>query len=220
MKTAELKATVRETIGAKSAKKLRKEDKVPAVVYGAKGTQHVEVDYIPMTKLIHSTNLYLINLETGKDSKRVIIQDAQYHPITDRLIHVDFLEAVEGRVAKLNIPVEITGKSKGVLNGGMLVVKMRYVKVKGIPSELPEVIKVDITDLEIGKSIKIKDIKGFEMLDPENSVIVRVKTARNIEVVADLEEGEEGEEGAEGTEGAEGAEGAAPAAEGSAPAAE
>lgn len=215
MKTAELKATVRKNTGAHDAKKLRDENKIPAVIYGESGNEHVEVDYVPMAKLIQSPDLFLINLEANGNSKRVIIQDTQFHPITDQIIHVDFLEAAVGRAAKLSVPVKIVGTSKGVLNGGMLVVKMRHLRIKGVPAELPEAIEVDITDLEIGKSIKVKDLEGFEFLDPENSVIVRVKTARKLEEIApvlDEEEGEEGEEGA--AEGEESAEGDAPKAEG------
>ncbi len=220
MKTAEITATKRDTTGQTQSRKLRKENKIPAVVYGDGESHHVEVDYVQMAKLIHSPDLFLINLNAGGDTKRVIIQDTQFHPLTDQIIHIDFLEAAVGKSAKLNIPVKIIGDSVGVLEGGMLVQKMRYLAVKGIPAELPESIEVDISDLAIGKSIKIGDIKGFEFLDPENAVIVRVKTARSLEellpVLDEDEEGEEGEEGAEGEEGEEGAEGDAPKAEGGA----
>ena len=217
MKTAELKAIKRDTTGAQQSRKLRKESKIPAVVYGGGESHHVEVDYVQMAKLVHSPDLFLINLNAGGDTKRVIIQDTQFHPLTDRIIHVDFLEAAVGKSAKLNIPIHMVGDSVGVLEGGMLVQKMRYLTVKGIPAELPESIEVDISDLDIGKSIKIRDLKGYDFLEPENSVIVRVKVARKLEdlipVLDEDEEGEEGEEGVEGEEGAEGAEGDAPKAE-------
>ncbi len=216
MKTAELKATVRKDTGEKGAKALRGDNKIPAVLYGESGVQHLEVDYNSMAKLIHTPDLYLINLDVDGKEIRVIVQDKQFHPITDRILHVDFLEAAVGRSAKLDIPVKITGNSVGVLAGGMLVVKMRHLKIKGVPAELPESIEVDITDLNIGKSIKVKDLSGFDFLDPENSVIVRVKTARNLEaLITETDEDEEGVEGEEGAEGAEGAaEGDAPKAEG------
>ena len=226
MKTAEIKADIRENVGTGGAAHSRRNDKIPAVVYGEHGVQHIEVDYNSMAKLVLTPDLYLINLEVGKDTLRVIVQDAQFHPVTDRIIHIDFLEAAVGKTAKLNIPVNIVGSSKGVLDGGQLVVKMRKLRVKGTPAELPEAIDVDITDLDIGKSIKISDIPGYEFLDPENSVIVRVKMARSAEELAlldetgeeveEVEEGEEGEgvEGEEGAEVAEGAEGAEARAEG------
>ncbi|HAW51605.1 MAG TPA: 50S ribosomal protein L25 [Flavobacteriales bacterium] len=209
MKTADIKGILRENTGGKSAAIVRKNDKIPAVIYGESGTQHVEVDYLPISKLIHSPDLYLININTGEKTTRVIIQDAQFHPVTDKILHVDFLEAAVGKKAVLDIPVVVTGKSIGVLNGGMLVVKMRRLKVRGIPAEMPEQIEVDISKLEIGKSIKVGDIKGFEFLDPDNAVIARVKTARTMEeIIGEVEEevveGEEGEEKAEGEEGAEG----------------
>ena len=210
MKTADIKGIIRENTGGKSAAIARKNDKIPAVIYGESGTQHVEVDYLPMSKLIHSPDLYLINLEAGGKTTRVIVQDTQFHPVSDKILHIDFLEAAVGKKAVLEIPVVITGKSVGVLNGGMLVVKMRRIKVKGIPSEMPEQIEVDITNLEIGKSIKIGDIEGYEFLDPENAVIARVKAARTMEeIIGDVEDAAVAEESAEGEEGAEGAEAAA-----------
>jgi large subunit ribosomal protein L25 len=220
MKTAELKAATRKITGGKSSRDSRRNDKVPAVVYGESGVQHVEVDYIPMAKLIQSADLHLINLEADGKTTRVIIQDAQFHPVSDRILHVDFLEAAVGRKANLSIPINVIGTSQGVLNGGQLVVKMRRLKVRGVPSEMPEHIDIDITGLEIGKSIKVADLEGYEVLDPINSVIVRVKAARKMEELVPAlgeEEGAEGEEGAT-AEGAEGGE--AKAEGGEAPAAE
>lgn len=192
MKTAELKGTVRTEVGKKSANQLRGEDKVPAVLYGSHGNQHIYVDYIPLEKLTHSPHIYLINLDIDGKETRVIIQDIQFHPITDRMVHIDFLEAEVGKKAKLDIPVNIIGNSKGVLAGGNLVVKMRRLRVIGVPAELPETIDVDITELMIGKSIKVGDLAGYEFLDAPNSVIVRVKAARNMaDLEPDLEEGDE-----------------------------
>jgi large subunit ribosomal protein L25 len=214
MKTAELKATIREKTGAQQAAKSRKENRIPAVVYGESGAQHVEVDYQPMAKLVLSPELFLIDLHTGNDHKRVIIQDAQFHPLTDKIIHIDFLEAAVGKAAKLSIPVHIVGTSKGVLKGGQLVLKMRHLMVKGVPADLPEHIEVDITDLEIGKSIKVGDLKGFEFIDPANAVVVRVKTARKLEeVITGEEETEEGAEEVEAGEEVEASADAAPAEE-------
>ena len=198
MKTAELNATIRENTGAKNAKSLRKSNRIPAVIYGESGTKHIEVEYQPMSKLIHTPDLYLINVNTGKETTRVIIQDAQFHPLTDKIMHIDFLEAAVGKTAKLSIPVRIVGKSKGVMKGGQLVVKMRHLKVQGVPAELPETIDVDITELEIGKSIKVGDMKGYTFLDPENTVIVRVKTARKLEEIVGEGEGAAEEGAAEG----------------------
>jgi large subunit ribosomal protein L25 len=212
MKTVAFSGTPRESLGKKENKKLRKNNQVPAVLYGSKENINFSVEEITFSKLIASPHLYLINLTVGSFETRAIIQDVQFDPVTDRPIHVDFLEALPGKMANLSIPVKLSGKSAGVMAGGQLVLKMRRLMVKGVPADMPEVIDVDITDLQIGKSIKISDIKGFNFLDPENAVIVRVKAARNMAALTtDLEEGEEGEEGA--TEGAEGAEAAAEGAE-------
>ncbi len=218
MKTVELEGFKRDQQGKKGAKDLRKEGKIPAVMYGAAENLNLYVDEVALGKIINSPDIYLINLKVGDETTRVIIQDMQFHPVSDRALHVDFLEAAVGKVAKLHLPVHITGNSVGVLAGGKLVVKMRKLKVQGIPADLPDKIEVDISDLAIGKAIKVQDLDGFDFLDAPNTVIVRVKTARAeiVEVVEEVE-GEEGEEGVEGA--AEGAE--APAAEGGdAPAAE
>jgi large subunit ribosomal protein L25 len=219
MKTVAFSGTPRESLGKKENKKLRKNNQVPAVLYGSKENINFSVEEIAFTKLISSPHLYLINLKVGDFETRAIIQDVQFDPISDRPIHVDFLEALPGKTANLSIPVQLKGKSAGVMAGGQLVLKMRRLRVKGVPADMPETIDVDITDLQIGKSIKISDIEGFTFLDPENSVIVRVKAARNMAALTtDLEEGEEGEETAEGAEGAEGAAEGAEAKEAAAPA--
>ena len=118
MKTADIKGIIRENTGGKSASALRKNDKIPAVVYGESGLQHIEVDYLPMSKLIHSPSLYLINLEAGGKETRVIIQDTQFHPVSDKILHIDFLEAAVGKTAILDIPVVVKGICEGVINVG------------------------------------------------------------------------------------------------------
>ena len=211
MKTAELKATIREKVGAKNAKRLRGEDKIPAVLYGESGVKHIEVDYLSAAKIVNSPEIYLINLDAGGENRRVIVQDTQYHPLTEKITHIDFLEAAVGKTATLRIPVTITGNSVGLLAGGQLVVKLRHLHVKGIPAELPEHIDVDITNLNIGKSIKVRDLKGYNIIDPANAVVVLVKAARNLEEllapaegVATTEGAAEGEGEGEEKEGEEG----------------
>lgn len=205
MKTAELKASIRQKTGAHVAKMLRKDNKIPAVVYGESGTQHIEVEYLPMSKLLHSPDLYLININTGEATTRVIIQDAQFHPLSDKILHVDFKEAAVGKPAVLRLPVHFLGTASGVTNGGVLDVKLHHLKVKGVPAEMPEFIDVDITNLEIGKSIKAGDIKGYNIMDTPNSVIIRCKTARKLEEIVPAEGAAVPAEG-EAAEGAEKAE--------------
>lgn len=214
MKTVEFNGTPRETAGKKKElKRLRKESKVPAVLYGSDNNINFAVDEVEFNKLLASPDLHLINLTVGDHKTRAIVQDVQFDPVSDRPIHVDFLEALPGKEANLSIPVKLTGTSAGVLAGGQLVLKMRKVTVKGVPAEMPDTIDIDITPLGIGKAIKVSDLKGYNFLDPANSVIVRVKTARNISATTATGLEEEGAEGGEAAEGAEAAAEETPQAE-------
>ena len=148
------------------------------------------------------------------------LQDIQYHPVTDKVLHADFLELEEGKRVKMALPVKLKGTATGVIKGGRLVHKMRKVLVKGLVEAIPEDITISISKLEIGDTVKIKDLKidNIELLDLPSEMVVGVRTTRIVvEEEEELEEGEEGEEGAALAEGAAPADGAAPA-EGAAPA--
>ena len=211
MKTIEIKGKARENIGKKDAKKLRKDNHIPCVLYGGKENLHFSVFNYDFRHLVYTPNVYIAVLDIGGKKVNAILQDKQFHPVTDKIIHADFYEVTEKEPVWIQMPVVLEGNAIGVLNGGRLVQKMRKVKVKGLLSVLPDDIKVDITNIAIGQSIKIADLKieGLEFLEPDNAVVVLVKTARAAALAAE-EEGEEGEESEEGAEG-EGAEGAAEA---------
>jgi len=145
MKTLDFIGTPREVIGKKESKKLRSDFQVPAVLYGSKENVNFSVDEVEFEKVLSSPDLHLINLEIGNKKTRAIIQAVQYDPLTDRPIHVDFLEALEGKQANMNIPIKIFGDSVGVLAGGTLVVKLRKLRVRGVPAEMPDSIEIDIT---------------------------------------------------------------------------
>ena len=143
-----------------------------------------------------------------------IIQEIQQHPVTDKIVHVDFLELVAGKQIKVGLPVRLEGTALGVINGGRLLQVFRRLSCLGLPKDLPEAISIDVSKLRIGNSIRISSIQlpGVTILDPANAVVVSVKMARN--AIEEEEEEEEEEEGAEGAEGAEAKEGAeAPASE-------
>jgi len=200
MKTIELKGNLRESIGKTNAKNLRKEKLVPCVMYGQGENLHFQVEEKAFNKVIYTADAYIIKLDIDGKQVDAILRDVQYHPVTDRVLHADFFQIEEKTPVWTMLPVTLEGSSVGVLKGGRLVQKMRKVKIKGLPADLPEHITIDISDLDIGKSVKIKDlnIDKAELLDPANAVVVLVKTARGVQTE---EEGEEGEEG-EGEEGA------------------
>jgi large subunit ribosomal protein L25 len=212
MESISITGSKRKSVGKADAKALRKEGLVPCIIYGGKEEVHIQIDERAFNKLVYTPNQYIVNLEIDGATISTILKDIQFHPLTDRIVHVDFQE-LAGRPIKTTLPIITTGQAKGVLNGGRLRKVRRDVKVIGLPKDMPSTIEIDISDLKIGKAIKIGDlsIPGVEFLADPNQIIVAVRMKRGAVVEDDDEE--EGEEGAEG-EGAEAADGGeAPAAE-------
>jgi large subunit ribosomal protein L25 len=209
MKTVSLSGSLRESVGKKDAKKNRREGKIPCVLYGGKEQVAFTLGELDFNKLIFTGEVYLLNLDLNGKQHLAILQDVQYHPVTDKVLHADFLEVKENKPITIKLPVEFFGDVPGVIAGGRLIKKMRKVIVRGLASDMPDYVKVDMSKLNIGDNIKIKDLKsdGLAFLDHENAVVVLVKAARGLEEL-ETEEEEEGEEteGAEGTEGEESSE--------------
>jgi large subunit ribosomal protein L25 len=199
MKTVSMSGSLRGNVGKKDAKKARKEGLVPCVLYGGKEQVHFVMEEKAFKPVIFTPNAFLIKLEIEGKTHDVILQDVQYHPVTDSLLHADFLEVIPGKTIKIAVPLQLTGTSKGVLRGGRLIQKFRKLLLKGLVENIPEKVDVDITKIDIGQSIKVSDLKveNVEFLDPASALVVTVRTARVVAAVA--EEEEEGEEGAEAT---------------------
>ncbi len=199
MKSIALQGNKRAERGSTNAKALRIEEKVPAVLYGGKDNTHFTVNEIQFGKIINSPEVYFINLDIDGSTHTAIIKDIQFHPVTDKVLHIDFLEVIEGKAITVNMPIKLTGNSRGVLNGGKLRTVTRRLQVRGLADAMPEFITIDITNLKIGDSVKVGEITvdGLSFLDAPNAVVVAVKRSR-VSVDEDEEEGEEGEEGAEG----------------------
>ncbi len=218
MKTVSMSGSPRENVGKKDAKKQRREGNVPCVLYGGKEQVHFIMDERNFTKILFTPDVFIINLDLDGKSFQAILQDIQYHPVTDKVLHADFLELAEGKPVRIAIPVMLTGSASGIIKGGRLVHKMRKINIKGLIEALPDNVVIDISKLEIGDTIKIKDLTlgKVEMLDLPSEMVVGVRTTRVV-VEEEEEEEEEGEEGVEGEEGAPAAEGAAPAEGGAKP---
>ena len=202
MKSVELKATSRDEVRNKAAlKSLRKEGRIPSVLYGGDNNVNFHVDRVAFEKLINTAEVYFIDLNFGDETIKAVIRDVQFHPVTDVPIHIDFMHVFDDKPVTIGVPVVFTGKSIGVLNGGKRREKLRKLILKALPADVPEEVSIDITKLRIGQSIKVKDLSlnNVECLDNENAVIIAVKTSR-VAVEEELE-GEEGEEG-EGEEAA------------------
>ena len=204
MKTVSLSGSPRASVGKKDAAELRRKGLVPAVIYGGSEQTHVALDSIKIEKLVFNPEVYQIDLDVEGKVYNVVIQDIQFHPLTDAVVHVDFIELIPGKEAKVALPLRITGNSLGVRNGGKLRINFRKLTLKGMPEVLPEAVTVDITKLRIGQSIRVKhiEIEGVKLMHPADAVVVSVKTARGANVAGQDDE-EEGAEGAEETPAAE-----------------
>lgn len=194
MKALKLSGSLRESVGKKDAKKLRREGRVPCVLYGGKDQVQLSILEKDFKPLVFSPHTHLVEIDIDGKIYRCVLQDIQYHPVTDHILHVDFLQIFDDKPVTVSIPLEYTGVSKGVLKGGRLFRKYRKLKVNGLPGDLPDAIVVDITKLNINDSIKIEDLKrpNLTFFDPPKSVAVSIKSARAVD--AGSEEGEEEEE--------------------------
>jgi len=203
MKTVSLSGSLRENVGKKDAKALRNAGKVPCVLYGGKEQVHFTADAASFKPIIFTPETFLIEVDVDGKKYNAILQDVQYHPLSDKLLHADFLLVSQDKPVTVYLPVKHKGTSPGVIRGGKLNLKMNKIRVKGLIKDLPEFIMVDISKLQIGQSVKVRDLslENISFLSPTNAVIIDVKTARG----AALEGEEETEEG-ETTESAEGGE--------------
>ena len=198
MKSVEIQGNVRTEVGSKYAKAERKAGNVPCVVYGGEAPIHFSAPTLAFRGLVYTAEAKTAKITVGDTTVEAVIQDIQFHPVTDQLMHIDFIQLVDGKAVTMNIPVVLHGQARGVLNGGKLKTILRQLSVRAIPGQVPESIELDITDLRIGKSIRVSDVtpEGFEILNADTAVIVTVKKARGA-VDEDDDEEEEGAEGAE-----------------------
>lgn len=199
MKTVSLSGSPRVSVGKKGATSLRKEGKIPSVVYGGKDQVHFSISENDAKKLVFTPNVYLIELDIEGKKSKVILQETQIHPVTDRVIHLDFLEISDDAPFKLSLPVKLEGFSRGVRNGGKLNQNYRKLRVFGLAKDMPDAVSIDITPIKIGDKVRVTDlsVSGLNFLDPKNAVVVGVQTARVI-IEEEEEEEEEGSETAEG----------------------
>lgn len=198
MKTAQLSGSTRSNVGKKDSKAIRNAGQVPCVLYGSGEQTHFSVKANDIEKIIFSPDVYKVELDIDGKKASGIIREIQQHPVKDTIQHVDFLELDDKKEVKIGLPVQLTGSSRGVMNGGRLMQVFRKLTVQGLPQDLPEAIVLDISPLRIGQSIRVKDVQfpGVKVLDPANAVVVSVKMARGAVNAADDDE-EEGEAAAE-----------------------
>lgn len=204
MKSITINGSKRESVGKKATKALRNAGQVPCVIYGGDKPVHFSAEELAFSKLVYTPNAHTVVIALGSDTMNAVLQDIQFHPVTDRILHIDFYQLFDDKEITMKIPVQLTGTSPGVLNGGSLRFTNRKLRVKALPANLPDFVTADISELKIGSKLVVASLanEGYTFMHPDNTVVVQVRTSRN----ATDDEAEEEEE-------AEATEAAAPAAE-------
>jgi len=180
MKTFELKGSKRESTGKKAAKAYRSESLVPCVLYGGGEVVHFMVTQEGIRKLIYTPEVFTVNLSVEGKEYTAILKDTQFHPVSDVLLHVDFLQIFEDKPIVMEIPIVSEGLAQGVKDGGKLTMNMRKLKVKGLYKDFPEKLVINIENLALGKTIQVGDLHfdKLELMNVKDNVVAAVKTTR------------------------------------------
>ncbi|MBD1392556.1 50S ribosomal protein L25/general stress protein Ctc [Mucilaginibacter glaciei] len=180
MKSIAISGSPRENVGKRDAKELRYQGLVPAVLYGGPTQTHFSVSAADMRAVVYTPVVHFIDIEVAGVKSQAIIKDMQFHPLTEQLIHVDFLLLDEKKPITIEIPVKLTGTSPGVKVGGKLVQKLRKLRVKALPKDHLDNIEVSIGELEVGKSVKVSEINlpNLTITNAQEDTIVSVTTSR------------------------------------------
>ncbi|MBE2247443.1 MAG: 50S ribosomal protein L25 [Candidatus Competibacteraceae bacterium] len=181
MKTLELKAEARETTGSKDAAALRRQGMIPCVLYGGDKPVHFAATEAELKKIIYSPAVYFAELNIGAEKFKAVMQEIQFNAVTDKPEHIDFLQVLDGKNIKLQLPVRVTGNSAGVRSGGKLVVNVRKLTVEALPDQMPDDIELDITNLNIGDKLRVADLSvaGVKFHDPANLAVAAVQMTRS-----------------------------------------
>lgn len=190
MQSVKVSGDIRENLGKKSSKATRREGLVPAVLYGAGDPVHFTIEPLSVRSLVYSPEFKLAQLALAGKEYTAIVKDYQFHPVTDNLMHIDFLALVPNHPIKVQVPVAFTGTSPGIRAGGKLQVAVRRVKIKTTPEHLVDKVTLDISTLELGSSIRVRDIEaieGVEIMNPGGTPIASVEVPRALRSAATAE---------------------------------
>lgn len=182
MKSITIKGSKRESVGKSATKTLRNAGMVPCVLYGGDEPVHFAAEELAFTKLVYTPNAHTVALEIGEKMKfNAILQDIQFHPLTDKILHIDFYQLFDDKAVSMDIPVKILGAAPGVLNsGGVLSRNKRKLRVRALPANLPDFIEADISNLELGSKLYVTELENenYRFLHPDNTVVCQVRTSR------------------------------------------
>ena len=202
MKSITINGSKRESVGKKATKALRNAEMVPCVLYGEKEPIHFAAKELDFSKLVYTPNAHTVVIKTEEGTFDAVLQDIQFHPVTDKILHIDFYQLNEGKEISINIPVVVEGAAPGVLDsGGTLILNKRKLRVRALPKNLPDVIVADISELKLGNKLYTAQLasEDYSFLHPDNTVICQVKTSR-ASVKEDLVEETVTEDSAEAAE--------------------
>lgn len=180
MKTFQLEGQLRTELGKKAAKSLRQGDNIPAVLYGGNEVVHFTVSQESVRNLVYSPDIFAIDLTIGGKQVKAVLKDLQFHPVTDKILHLDFLQVEATKPIVMEVPVVLTGHAEGVKAGGKLSLEMRKLKVRAPYTEIPEQLFIDVTELGLGKTIQVGALHfdGLEIINAKNAVVCAVKLTR------------------------------------------
>ena len=182
MKTLEIKGSLREGLGKKESKDLRKQGIIPCVMYGGEKNLHFSAHENHFKKLVYTPDVFLVKLEVDGQAFDAVMQEIQFHPVTDSILHIDFVQVFPDKKVTVNLPVELTGSSVGIRAGGKLRQRRRNLKVNGLIKDMPDRLEIDLSDLDIGDSMKVGDLSynNLEVLDPPRAMVAGVVSSRLI----------------------------------------
>ncbi|MBE0425014.1 MAG: 50S ribosomal protein L25/general stress protein Ctc [Lutibacter sp.] len=189
MKSITITGSKRESVGKVATKALRNAGQVPCVLYGGDKALHFSADETAFKNLVYTPNVYTAKIEFEGNQYNAILQDIQFHPVSDKILHIDFYQLFDDKLVTMAIPVQLVGTAPGIIKGGSLRFAQRKLNVRALPSDLPDFIDANISKLDIGDKLYVTEVANekYTVLHPENTVIAQVRTSRNVAKAATAE---------------------------------
>ena len=180
MKSITIKGSERESVGKVATKALRNAGAVPCVLYGGNQPVHFSADERAFKTLVYTPNAHTVVIELGSNTYNAVLQDSQFHPVSDAILHIDFFQLSDDKEIIMEVPVKVTGTSPGVLLGGVLNLNQRRLRVKALPKNLPDFVEANISELQMGNKLYVTKLetKNFKLMHPDNTVVAQVKISR------------------------------------------
>ena len=180
MKSITIKGSQRESVGKVATKAVRNAGMVPCVIYGGKQAIHFAAEEKAFKSLVYTPNAHTVVIDLDGKTTNAVLQDIQFHPVTDRINHIDFFQLDDNKEIIMEVPVKVTGTSPGVLLGGVLNLNQRRLKVKALPKNLPDYVEANISELQMGNKLYVTKLPtpNFKLMHPDNTVVAQVKISR------------------------------------------